>query len=264
MLDGQGSTTYDRGGTIEPMSIEYSGNKGQKGKLRDEYIRITGATSTPLMMKVYAYATGSAKVTYSWGESRSDCCTGSAACIGIPFTQPIAQNGILDVGEIPAGKRDVSIRLVSLDSSQDVDVQLYDITETEPFDEGRAIIAWCSGGAYPACNFGAMGGPEPDRVFYPDSSGPEYYYTGYNGQNNHLGEEEITVTGTTDRPLMMRVFGYTAGEARVTYTFWNKKKAPEAQEGTARMTLTGRGRERVGRTGSRERTHLSSLRKRLK
>ena len=217
MQASKGAATYDRGGAIEPMTIEYTGYNGQNGNLGDEYIRITGVTSTTLLMKVFAYATGSARVTYSWGEGRSDCCRGLVPCIGTPFTQPVAKNGILTVGEIPSGKKDISIRLATPDGS-DVDVQLYDITETDPFDEGKAIIAWCA--APSTCNYGVLNGPGPASVFYPNANGPEYFWTGYNGQNGNLGDESIRITGTTDRPLVMKVFGYAAGEATVTYSWW--------------------------------------------
>jgi CubicO group peptidase (beta-lactamase class C family) len=211
------TATYQRPG-IDSIKLEYSGYNGQNGNLGDEYIRITGATTTPLMMRAFAYKKGAAKVTYSWGESQDDCCLGLAPCGGV-FTQEIAENAILEVGEIPKGKLDVTINLKTPDNS-DVDIQLYDLTACTSYCQ--AIIAWCNSPSI--CNIGLMNGPSAQSEFYPDADGLEYSWTGYNGQNGNLGDETISIAGETDRELMMKVFGYTQGKAEVAYSYWNPVK----------------------------------------
>jgi len=52
------------------MTIEWSGYNGEgKGKKGHEYIKVTPKTTEKLTMKVYAYQTGTANVTYSWGNT---------------------------------------------------------------------------------------------------------------------------------------------------------------------------------------------------
>jgi hypothetical protein len=233
-LPGFKAAVYEREG-IEPMNIEYSGYNGQNGNLGDEYIRITGVTTTPLMMRAFAYASGEAKVTYSWGESEDDCCLGLGPCGG-SFEQDVAKDAVLDVGDIPVGKLDVTINLKTPDN-KDVDVQLYDLTETFPFREGAAIVAWCASPG--TCNIGKLNGPNADSVFYPDADGLEYSYTGYNGQNGNLGDETISIAGETDRELRMKVFGYAEGKAQVTYSYWNPVKAASKTSRSNRSNRMG-------------------------
>ena len=59
------------------------------------------------------------------------------------------------MGDIPAGKFDVLIRLTA---NSDVDVQLYDFKATERFPEGDAVVAWCADAE--TCNIGALGSDE--------------------------------------------------------------------------------------------------------
>jgi len=46
-------------------------------------------------------------------------------------------------------------------------------------------------------------------------------WSGYNGTHGHRGNEYITITGETSEMLVMKVFGYQAGEADVTYSWGN-------------------------------------------
>jgi len=46
-------------------------------------------------------------------------------------------------------------------------------------------------------------------------------WSGYNGTHGHKGNEYITITGETSEMLVMKVFGYQAGEADVTYSWGN-------------------------------------------
>ena len=118
------------------------------------------------------------------------------------FEQPIAHRATKTVGDVPAGKANVRI---ALESSADVDVQLIDKAT------GHEIIAWPNGdlnGAGEACT---------------TYEGVEYCYSGYNGDGTNLGHEWIEVRGETNRELVMKAYGYAAGDAEVEYSW----EAPE-------------------------------------
>lgn len=228
MSGGLENATYQRPG-IADMKIQYSGYNGEGGKLGHEFIRIFGETSAPLMMKAYAYQTGKAKVSYFWGPAKDPCCLGTEACKGT-FQQDVASSGTIDVGEIPAGKKDVTINLKAA-GGKDVDVQLFDLADKSEFDEGKAIIAWCG---TRGCNKGLLNGPLFGTAEYQEVT---YEYSGYNGIS-HKGDETISVVGVTNRPLMMKVFGFEAGIANVTYSYWNLPPAStEPAENTIPITL---------------------------
>ena len=53
------------------MNITWSGYSGTHGHPGNEYIKITGNTSEPLVMKVFGYQSGTANVDYSWGEKNT-------------------------------------------------------------------------------------------------------------------------------------------------------------------------------------------------
>ena len=147
-----------------------------------------------------AYADG-----FDWGD---DCSSGNDS-----FQQYIAQNNTVLVGTIPAGKRAVRI---DLQSNNDVDVQLIDA------QTGTEIIAWPNG---------LMNGPGYESTTY---AGVTYRYSGYNGANGQQGYEYIEVVGETNRDLVMRAFGYAAGQALVTYSW----EAPQdcSQSGNGNFT----------------------------
>jgi len=50
------------------MTIEYSGYGGDGTGLGHEYIKITGKTTTNLIMKAYGYKAGFARIDYKWGS----------------------------------------------------------------------------------------------------------------------------------------------------------------------------------------------------
>jgi hypothetical protein len=231
LLPGQESATY------KGMTISYSGYNGDGVSLGNEWIEISGETTTTLMMRAFAYATGEAEVEYSWGQSQSSCCLGVAPCGG-SFAQPILQGSIVEVGRIPVGK--VNIR-IDLRSAFDVDIQLYDLADTSAFSEGKAIIGWC--GAQ-NCNLGLLNGPSAQSIVY---GGITYKYSGYNGDGKSLGNEFIEITGTTTRPLVMTAFGFQPGEAEVQYTFWES-------DGVIPSTSVGRD---SGSRGRRSRSRLN-------
>ncbi len=144
-----------------------------------------------------------AAVTFDWG---SDCSAGSGE-----FTDAIPYRATKIIGDIPVGKRNVSIML---DSGVDVDVQLIDKAS------GAEIIAWPNGllsGAGQACT---------------TYKGVEYCYSGYDGIDGRKGRETIEVKGDTNIELVMKAYGYVAGDARVTYSWQPVPTCNETGDGS--------------------------------
>ena len=127
--------------------------------------------------------------SFNWG---SDCSAGSGG-----FSEAIARNATTTIGDIPSGKRNVRI---DLRSAEDVDIQLIDKAT------GHEIIAWPSGD---------LSGASEQCTSY---RGVTYCYSGYDGVNGEQGNEWIEVRGNTERVLVMKAFGYAAGDADVTYS----------------------------------------------
>lgn len=200
------------------MGVVYSGYNGVNNKLGNEYIEITTETSVDMKMKVFAYASGEAKVLYSWERSESPCCKGEALCHGESFSRALEKNQNVEVGVIPAGKINVT---VTLTADEDLDVQLYDTTVTDRFPDGKAIIGWCD--KPKTCNFGILNGHSLNSTVY---QGVKYTYSGYNGggTSGTLGNEFIRIEGTTNRPLMMKAFSYAKGEANIEYSYLEPKQ----------------------------------------
>jgi hypothetical protein len=171
----------------------YSGYNGVGGELGNEWIKVTGDTNRPVIMKAYGYQAGDADIEYTW-TAASDCVdTGSGS-----FTQFIPEGDAVLVGDIPTGKRNIRIDLAS---PEDVDIQLIDATN------GHEIIAWPSGD---------LNGAGQESTTY---DGMIITYSGYNGINGEKGHEFITVRGTVSAPLTMKAFGYAAGDAQVDYAW---------------------------------------------
>ncbi|MFT5431932.1 MAG: hypothetical protein ACI9OJ_002630 [Myxococcota bacterium] len=149
-------------------------------------------TMLAITVAMFAVLPMSASAQFDWG---SDCASG-----GGEFEQFIEHKSVVIVGEIPTGKSAVNI---TLSADNDVDVQLFDKAT------GDAIIAWPSG---------FLSGATENCWTY---EGLSYCWSGYNGGQNSgtLGHEWITISGTTNRALEMRAFGYAAGSATVTYGF---------------------------------------------
>lgn len=197
---GKGETTY------HGMKVNYSGYGGDGGKGK-EYITIEGETTRAFSFKAYAFTTGSATVRYEWDNSQSACCLGTAICTG-SFEANVAQLESVEIGTIPVGKRDLSIQLSSV---SDVDIQLYDLDDTQPFAEGQAIVAFCVG---ESCNKGLLGSTSTEAA--AQYQGRTYTYSGYKG-----GNEFVRVAGLTNRRLKMKAYGYQKGKAKVEYSYWN-------------------------------------------
>ena len=201
--EGKGHTSY------KGMRVGYSGYGGVGGKPGKEYITIEGKTSTSLLMKAYAFETGSAVVSYSWDRVQTGCCLGIAPCGG-SFELQVNKEATANVGEIPVGKKDLEVRLYAL---EDVDIQLYDLLDVSSFTEGKAIIAYCD---TDKCNKGLLGNNDDGTPESTDYKKLQYSYSGYNGDGKSKGNEYIKVKGVSNTKLSMKVFGYAAGVALVS------------------------------------------------
>jgi hypothetical protein len=84
-----------------------------------------------------------------------------------------------------------------MQSSDDVDLQLIDASD------GTEIVKWPGG---------LLDGPTAECVIY---LGVKYCYSGYNGIDGEMGNEYIELSGTTNRPLTVQVYGYASGAATV-------------------------------------------------
>ena len=134
-----------------------------------------------------------APVAHAGFDFGGECSTGNGS-----FDQDILHRQVVTVGDIPSAKRGV---MIQLDSPEDVDIQLIDQAT------GHAIIAWPNGD---------LNGPTQDCTTW---LGTTYCYSGYNGVGGQKGDEWIEVRGDTSRPLVMKAFGYAAGDAVVTYSW---------------------------------------------
>jgi hypothetical protein len=57
-----------------------------------------------------------------------------------------------------------------------------------------------------------------------------YEYSGYEGVDGHFGQEFVQIRGDTNTVLAMKAFGYAAGNATVTYTYF-EPPPPESVTG---------------------------------
>ncbi|MCP4872160.1 MAG: hypothetical protein GY898_25930 [Proteobacteria bacterium] len=173
----------------------YSGyNGGQtSGTYGNEWIEIHGVTNRELIMRAYGYAAGDADVAYSFETTPTCGEIGDGS-----FEQWIPQNATTDIGTLEFGLTGLTIEL-GAEGGADVDVQLID-----PAD-GTEIVAWPNG---------LMSGSDAQEVEY---RGMTIAYSGYNGINGNWDHETIEIEGQVTRPLLMRAFGYQAGQADVTY-----------------------------------------------
>jgi hypothetical protein len=144
-----------------------------------------------------------AQAGFDWG---GDCDSGSGC-----FSQSIAYAQTVEVGQVPADKRNVLIRLTS---EEDVDIQLIDEAT------GDLVIHW---------PYGLLNGSSEECDYY---RGVRYCYSGYNGEGGELGHEWIRVDGDTNRPLIMKAFGYRAGIALVEYSWEAIPTCREKGEGS--------------------------------
>ena len=226
------------------MKIEYSGYNGVDGKKGHEYIRITGEVTAQLEMKVglrrgplacpdvfgrlSRTRRGQGMSRIRGVESRlpaAKALMGHAAGVSLisfhiarrrTSARSLAARRTFGTRVVPVGRPRVAIAFslrIDLQAGVDVDVQLYDLEDVSAYSEGKAIIAWCN----KPCNSGLLGmSPTEGNAEY---EGLTYKYSGYNGVNGEKGHEYIQIEGVTNRKLVMRAFGYQAGEASVSYTY---------------------------------------------
>jgi len=191
-----GSATY------KGVNVQYSGFDGVNGQQGHEYINIVGTLPVEMTMKAFGYKSGNAVVNYSW--TGKDGCT--AAGGEGSFAQEVKYKDIVKVGDIPA---EVNGFEVYLNSNIDLDIQLYG-------EDGTAIIAWPRG---------LLHGPGLQTIDY---HGMHIEWSGFNGTNGHRGNEYIKVTGKTTEPITMKVYGYQAGYADISYSWQSNNKRPVA------------------------------------
>lgn len=129
---------------------------------------------------------------FDWGGSGGSC-SGSG-----DFKQQIINKAIVTVGDIPSGKEGVYIKLTS---TKDVDVQLYDKST------GEKIVHWPDG---------ILRGAGKENTNY---KGVSIEWSGYNGDGSGKGHEYIKISGTTNRTLVMKAYGYNAGFANIDYSW---------------------------------------------
>jgi arachidonate 15-lipoxygenase len=149
-------------------------------------------------------------VGFDWNCSSFSraCCEGVAnACVG-HFVIEFERDKTTYVGTIPVHKKDLHIKL---ESSSDLNLQLYDIENTIEFPiDGKAIVANC----VEPCNKGAA--TDAGFTLYYVI---EYFYSGLNGIDGKPGHENIYINGISNRKLRVQVYGVDSGKANVTYVF---------------------------------------------
>lgn len=120
--------------------------------------------------------------------------------------EPIEQSDAIIAGEIPIGVDGLALNLKSI---SDLDFQLYDkMSNTQ-------IVHW---------PHGVLSGAFQGSAEY---LGLTYEYSGYNGacpETNPppgcgAGNEYIKISGTTNRTLVVKVFGFQPGSGTIEYTW---------------------------------------------
>jgi len=196
------------------INITYSGYNGINGEKGDELIEVNGTLPTTMIMKAFGYQAGYATVNYSW--------TGKEGCKSTQngsgtFTQKIFKNKTNLVGTIPTGIENLNIKLTS---DKDLDIQLYG-------KDGTAIVSWKPRGL--------IFGPNEQNITHHKM---DIFWSGYNGTQGKKGHEYIKIPNKTTEVLTMKVFGYEAGDANVTYSWGHKGTCIEWYDGCNNCTLT--------------------------
>jgi len=166
-----GSTVYNG------VTISYSGYNGNGTGLGNEFIKLEGVTKNSFVMKAYGYAAGQAQVDYTF-EAKPGCQEGSGSG---SFAQAIPHNGVVKVGDIPAGLENIEVKLKS---SVDIDIQLY---------HGSTRVVHWTGGLLKKAT-------QETKTY----EGMSITWSGYNGDGTGLGNEFIKIDGKTTVKLTMR------------------------------------------------------------
>ena len=176
-------------------------------------------TALFMLMAASLMLSNMARADFDWG---ADCSSGEGS-----FDQNIQRNAVVDVGEIPIGKGNIEILL---NSDEDVDIQLIDAIT------GQEIIAWPNG---------LLNADDEGCTQY---EGLRYCYSGYNGgqTSDSLGHEWIRVDNTSNRRLLMRAYGYAAGQAQVSYRWLATSICDEVGDGRFSQWIPEGGSTLVG------------------
>jgi|GEM_PF-2834075 hypothetical protein len=189
---GPGTATY------AGLSVSWSGFEGIGGNPGHEKITLEGVTDQEFVMKAFGYAAGQAQIDYKWDAKPGCTATVSDSGSG-SFSQAIAHREVVTIGEIPAGLKNIEIKL---NSSVDVDVQLIAA-------DGTKVVHWSEG---------LLRGETATSASY---DGVVIHWSGYAGDGSGAGNESIRIEGTTASALTMKAFGYEAGSATVNYSWGN-------------------------------------------
>ena len=200
ILNDQGKETKPYKG----VNVTYSGYNGKNGHKGHEFIDIATTTPTAMTMKAFGYRAGYATVNYSW--TGKEGCSPKKSGKG-NFTQEIIKKAISLVGTIPPNIEDVEITLTS---PKDIDIQLYGV-------DGTAIVSWKPKGL--------LSGSKKQSIVYHDM---KIEWSGYNGVNGQKGDEYIKITGKTTEMLVMKLYGYQAGKAKVMYKWGDSNTSGHA------------------------------------
>jgi hypothetical protein len=212
-----GSDETDGCITYKGMRVCYSGYGGVDGNPGKEFITVTGELSTNLKMKAFAFAAGDAVVDYKWARTQTGCCLGILPCVG-EFTAEISKGETVEIGAIPRGKKQLSVRLSS--GEKDVDIQLWDMSSAAQAacSGGKPIIAYSEG--TDVCAKGPLGNNDDGGKESTEYKDLLYEYSGYNGVDGEAGNEYVTVNGIGNLELTMRAYGYAAGKSHVAYSYY--------------------------------------------
>lgn len=197
------------------MAVTYSGYGGVEEMKGNEFVDIRGSTSVEFTLGVLAFEPGAAMVSYSWEASTSGCCMGTAPCDG-RFLADLGTREVKSLGEVPVGKKDV---VINLKSDSDMDIQL---VAYEDMADGSVVatqlIGYC-GSNDNLCDRGLLGNNDGTEETL-EWGGRMYTYSGYDGVAGEKGHEWVRIAGVTNVHLEMRVYGFRAGIADVTYEFF--------------------------------------------
>ena len=194
------------------MRVGYSGYGGMGGMPGKEWISVEGVSTTNLVMKAFAFEAGLAMVSYHFDREQSPECLGLQPFTGT-FSMDVKKDGVVDVGTIPRGKKNLWVRLYA---QTDVDIQLYDTEDRSKFSQGKAIVGYCEGN----CNKGLLGNNDDGSEESAEYKGLIYEYSGYNGDGKAYGNEYLRVVGKSNTKLAMKAYGYAAGNAIVSYSYY--------------------------------------------
>ena len=116
------------------------------------------------------------------------------------FSRFVPKDNRVVIGKIPVGINDLTIELKS---DADLDIELWD---GEVF-----VVGWEADGAKARVHSKAE--------ITADYNGVAITWSGWNGIGGNLGNESITLSGTTKNTFVMKVFGYQTGSVKVVYSW---------------------------------------------